>query len=76
MFNILGQHMATLVDEEQAAGSYRARWDGTDAAGRAAASGVYFYRLTVVGVHQTGRMVLVDGQVGVPAGGRVLRRCR
>ena len=69
VFNILGQHMATLVDEEQAAGAYRARWDGTDTSGRAAASGVYFYRLTVAGVHQTGRMVLVDGQVGVPAGG-------
>ena len=54
---------------EQAAGSYRVRWDGTDAAGRAAASGVYFYRLTVDGAHQTGRMVLVDGQVGVPLGG-------
>ena len=26
VFNILGQHMATLVDEEQATGSYRARW--------------------------------------------------
>ena len=69
VFNILGQHMATLVDGEQAAGSYRARWDGTDAAGGAAASGVYFYRLTVAGAHQTGRMVLVDGQVGVPTGG-------
>ena len=69
VFNILGQHMATLVDEEQEAGAYRARWDGTDAAGGAAASGVYFYRLTVAGAHQTGRMVLVDGQVGVPAGG-------
>ena len=69
VFNILGQHMATLVDAEQEAGSYRVRWDGTDAAGGAAASGVYFYRLTVDGAHQTGRMVLVDGQVGVPMGG-------
>ena len=69
VFNILGQRMATLVDEEQEAGSYRVRWDGTDAAGRAAASGVYFYRLTVDGAQQTGRMVLVDGQVGVPMGG-------
>ncbi len=69
VFNILGQRVATLVDEEQSAGSYRARWDGTDAAGRAAASGVYFYRLTVDGAHWTGKMVLVDGQAGVPLGG-------
>ena len=69
VFNILGQRVATLVDEEQQAGSYRARWDGTDAAGRAAAAGVYFYRLTVAGAHQTGKMVLMDGQAGVPLGG-------
>ena len=66
---MLGQRMATLVDAEQAAGAYRARWDGTDAAGGAAASGVYFYRLTVAGAQQTGKMVLTDGQAGVPLGG-------
>ena len=41
-----------------------------------AASGVYFYRLTVAGAHQTGKMVLVDGQAGVPLGGARVRRCR
>jgi hypothetical protein len=72
VFNTLGQRVATLVDGEQEAGAYRARWDGTDAAGRAVASGVYFYRLTVAGAHWTGKMVLVDGQAGVPlAGARV-----
>ena len=69
VFNVLGQRVAMLVDGQQGAGSYVARWDGTDAAGRAAASGVYFYRLTVAGAHQTGKMVLVDGQAGVPLGG-------
>ena len=69
VFNILGQRVTTLVDGQQGAGAYMARWDGTDAAGRAAASGVYFYRLTVAGAHQTGKMVLVDGQAGVPLGG-------
>ena len=69
VFNVLGQRVATLVDDAQGAGAYVARWDGTDAAGRAAASGVYFYRLTVAGAHQTGKMVLVDGQAGVPLGG-------
>ena len=69
VFNVLGQRVATLVDGQQGAGSYVARWDGTDAAGGAAASGVYFYRLTVASAHQTGKMVLVDGQAGVPLGG-------
>ena len=69
VFNILGQRVATLVDGPQGAGAYVARWDGTDAAGRATASGVYFYRLTVAGAHWTGKMVLLDGQAGVPLGG-------
>ena len=64
VFNTLGQRMATLVDGEQPAGAHRARWNGTDAAGRAVAAGVYLYRLTVDGTSQTGRMVLVDGQAG------------
>ena len=70
VFNILGQRVATLVDgQQQGAGAYVARWDGTNASGRAAASGVYFYRLTVAGAHWTGKMVLLDGQAGVPLGG-------
>ena len=70
VFNALGQRMAVLVDGEQAAGTYQAQWDATDVAGRAAAAGVYLYRLTVAstgsgdGGTATGRMVLVDGQAG------------
>ena len=66
IFNALGQRMATLVDGEQSAGSYQAQWDGTDASGQAVAAGVYLYRLTAGGGQQTERMVLIDGQAGVP----------
>ena len=45
VFNTIGQRVATLVDGNQEAGSYQAQWDGTDAAGQAAAAGLYFYRL-------------------------------
>ena len=69
VFNTLGQRIATLVDGNQEAGAHQAQWNGTDEAGQAAAAGLYFYRLTVDGVPQTGRMVLVDGQAGVPMGG-------
>ena len=33
------------------------------------AAGVYFYRLSGAGVHVTRRMVLIDGQAGVPSAG-------
>ena len=69
IFNLLGQPVATLLDGVQAAGTYRAQWDGTDGAGRAMAAGVYLYRLTVDGAQKTGRMTLVDGQAGVPGAG-------
>ena len=69
MFNLLGQHLATLVDAERAAGAHTTQWDGTDAAGRAVGAGVYIYRLSGGGVMVSRRMVLVDGQAGIPAVG-------
>ena len=67
VFNVLGQRLATLVNAEQSAGVYTARWDGTDAAGRAVGAGVYIYRLISGGMTESQRMVLVDGQAGIPA---------
>ncbi len=45
IYNFLGQHIATLIDERQAAGDYRATWKGTDKNGNAVAGGIYFCRL-------------------------------
>ena len=67
VFNILGQRLATLVDAERPAGAYMAQWDGTDKVGRAMGAGVYIYRLSSGGMTESRRMVLVDGQAGVPA---------
>ena len=69
VFNLLGQRLTTLVDGEQAAGVHTAQWDATDAAGRAVGAGVYIYRLSSGGMTESRRMVLVDGQAGVPAVG-------
>ena len=69
VFNLLGQHIATLVDGERAAGFHTATWRATDGAGRAVGAGVYIYRMMVEAESQTGRMVLIDGQAGVSAGG-------
>ncbi len=67
VFNVLGQRVATLVDEERPAGLHAARWDATDTAGQAVAAGVYIYRLRGAGVELTRRLVLVDGQAGTAA---------
>ena len=69
VFNLLGQRIATLVDGERPAGFHTATWHAVDAGGRAVAAGVYIYRMTVGEEHQTGRMVLIDGQAGIPATG-------
>ena len=65
VFNVLGQRIATLVDEVRSAGVHTAVWDATDAAGRPVGAGVYFYRLHSAGQPTlTRRMVLIDGQAG------------
>ena len=69
VFNLLGQRITTLVDGERPAGFHTATWHATDGAGRAVGAGVYIYRMTVGVERQTGRMVLLDGQAGVSAGG-------
>ena len=65
VFNVLGQRVATLVDEERSAGVHTAAWNATDAVGRPVGAGVYFYRLRSAGQPTlTRRMVLLDGQAG------------
>ena len=49
IYNILGQEVKTLVDEEQLPGYYQVLWDGRDNSGKGVSSGVYFYRLEVEG---------------------------
>ena len=68
VFNVLGQHVATLVDAERQAGFHAAKWNAADQAGQAMAAGVYIYRLTAGGQQQVQRMVLIDGQAGIAAG--------
>ena len=69
VFNLLGQRIATLVDGEQPAGFHTASWDATDAAGQAVGAGVYIYRLVSDGQAVSRRMLLIDGQAGIPSGG-------
>jgi PKD repeat protein len=58
IYNMLGQKIRTLVDEEMAEGRHEVMWDGRDEDGREVTSGVYFYRLRV-GDKQFGRRMMV-----------------
>ena len=58
VYNLLGQRVATLVDEAREAGEYAVRWDGRDDAGRRLATGVYLYRLQA-GPHVETRKLLL-----------------
>ncbi len=59
VYNLLGQQIATLVDERQNAGTFSISWDGRDHDGRTVASGVYFYRLKTGDIAQTKKMILL-----------------
>ncbi|MCK5407381.1 MAG: T9SS type A sorting domain-containing protein, partial [Candidatus Krumholzibacteria bacterium] len=61
IFNVAGQRVRTLVDEQQAprAGGFTVRWDGMNDRGDSVASGVYFYRLRAGTFMQTRKMALL-----------------
>jgi flagellar hook assembly protein FlgD len=48
-----------LVSARESAGEKSVRWDGRDDAGATAATGVYFYRVTIGEFAATRKMVLV-----------------
>ena len=54
LFDVLGRHLATLLNEEKEAGIYKLNFDG-----RNLPSGVYFYRIQAGQFSQTRKMLLV-----------------
>jgi hypothetical protein len=59
IFNTTGQEIAVLLREVLPEGSYMARWDGTTRSGLSAASGVYFYTISIGMKQRTGKMTLL-----------------
>jgi hypothetical protein len=45
VYNLLGQEIITLADEQRPAGYFAVEWDGKAAFGATVSSGIYFYRL-------------------------------
>lgn len=60
VYDARGRRVRTLVDQDAAAGSFAARWDGRDAAGQRLGSGVYFARYELDGrVIESHKLLLV-----------------
>jgi len=58
VYDILGNEIETLVNEEKPAGTYEVTWNGVSAKG-GYASGVYFYQLKAGTFVQTRKMLLL-----------------
>lgn len=44
IYNLLGQKIVSLVNENKSAGHYKVYWDGRDASGKEVTGGLYFYK--------------------------------
>ncbi|HVP07865.1 MAG TPA: T9SS type A sorting domain-containing protein [Candidatus Acidoferrum sp.] len=59
VYNVLGQRVKTLVDQDLTAKHYEVDWDGTSDAGVKVASGIYFYKIEAGNFIQTKKMVML-----------------
>ncbi len=59
IFNIVGQKVRTLVNEQMKPGVYLVDWDGEDEKGSFVSSGIYFYRMQAGDFSDMKKMVLV-----------------
>ncbi len=59
IYNICGQCIKVLVDEQMDAGSYSTRWDGKNHSGECVPSGVYFCRMDAGKFSRTMKMILL-----------------
>jgi hypothetical protein len=59
VYNVRGQKVRTLVNNQESAGHHTVKWNGTDDYGKQVSSGIYFYRLDCNKVHITRKMLLL-----------------
>ena len=62
IYNILGQKISTLVDEQKVSGVYSVSWNGKNDAGAQVASGLYFYRLEAKHTQNGNQRIFVDAK--------------
>jgi hypothetical protein len=59
IYNVLGQEVKVLVNEDLSAGNYSEVWDGRDARGKQVTTGVYFYKLQAGTWSETKKMTFL-----------------
>lgn len=59
VYNVKGQLVRSLVNENKNGGSHKVVWDGKDNGGNSVTSGLYFYRLETGKYSQTRKMILM-----------------
>ena len=59
IFNLKGQKIKTLVNENKSAGVYNIFWDGKNDNGKRMVSGTYIYRITTSDFQQSKKMILL-----------------
>ncbi len=59
IYNVLGQHIKTLVDQPMNTGSHQLEWDGTNDNDMVVPNGVYFYQMRSDFGTQTNKMLFI-----------------
>lgn len=61
IYNIMGQHVRTVIDGYYNIGSHMVVWDAFDNNGNHLGAGIYLYRLSAAGATVSKKMLLIDG---------------
>ena len=59
IYNLLGQEIVRLVDNQQAPGEHQVQWNGSNSEGHPVASGVYLYHIRSANFVETKKMMLI-----------------
>lgn len=59
IYNIAGELVKTMVDENLGAGNYTYRWNGTNDRDKKVSAGLYFYQITTPKYNETRKMILL-----------------
>jgi len=59
VYNLLGQKIITLINDDFPSGENNVSWNGKDSSGDEVSSGIYIYNIVAEGKQYTGKMVLL-----------------